>query len=795
MKSQINNYLNNLTQICVTNVNNKFNITKTNFNKFDNVNAFLIDKTIESDNDNLFVKIPYDELKRDFYIPLFFSIAHSLFLKNYVDNKTAFKISDVVQDEFGKRYEITSVNNNSITLQNFDKCNTTINMPLEKIEKYFVTTAKVSKRTVKIKFDAYRKFYNELFPSITTFPSKFSYKAILIVEKKEFIETIKEFESNYELKKILPFKWITKQGIKGKGSEFLPIEPMIYIAPDYETAKEFAFDEIDNLDVVVFVGKNKYIHHLAEISKDIRLKRIPKTIIIGSESVTDFKNTKTWEWTQKEVNIFNEVKYGELNLIKVEPTEFLHSLDSLNQKLEKIESEYSVHLEGTPKLERYVYSLILPDFETRLTIDMMNSEGYYRNYLRDEIRELYFSSGQDSNSDLDEIDKLIVDVFDNINSVKFIKLISIDEKIILLVSKRLKTTFENLEIANVTIFSVEEFLEIENRYTTEKNVYLLSIFGFEYLAKELIKILTETKHNINFILYPEEHEICKMKINRIKNKDIRIISHIDRKSLTGIEFIVEEKTETLSEKLERLSESGMNSYCREYSPLDGVEYEIIYENGDSDILLGGKSVLLTENAVSRKEKVSLLKIGDTVRVYSNEVPELLYKIAKSSGEKYFEEIEKYSKLWKDSLRTFSLNVDNEFNYESEEKILEHICKELALNGCKVKENTIKNWIKQNSKTMFPQKRNLIALKQTLDDNKFNESFKALMRNKKIYESMMIALGRDLSDEIVDYVSSKKRKKGEMLQKFSDDSIDALVKVNAPERSIEDIKPLGESADE
>ena len=50
---------------------------------------------------------------------------------------------------------------------------------------------------------------------------------------------------------------------------------------------------------------------------------------------------------------------------------------------------------------------------------------------------------------------------------------------------------------------------------------------------------------------------------------------------------------------------------------------------------------------------------------------------------------------------------------------------------------------------------------------------------------MIASGRDLSDEISDYI--REQKKGEILKQFSDKQIQQFVDKNAKERTIKTIK--------
>ena len=59
----------------------------------------------------------------------------------------------------------------------------------------------------------------------------------------------------------------------------------------------------------------------------------------------------------------------------------------------------------------------------------------------------------------------------------------------------------------------------------------------------------------------------------------------------------------------------------------------------------------------------------------------------------------------------------------------------------------------------------------------------------MYRSIMIALGRDLSDEIMEYIISNNREKGILLSEFSDAEIKALIKTNAKLRTIKTINMI------
>ena len=60
---------------------------------------------------------------------------------------------------------------------------------------------------------------------------------------------------------------------------------------------------------------------------------------------------------------------------------------------------------------------------------------------------------------------------------------------------------------------------------------------------------------------------------------------------------------------------------------------------------------------------------------------------------------------------------------------------------------------------------------------------------------MIALGRDLSDEIMDYIISNSNNKGKILSKFTNEEIISFVNQSAPLKTIKQIEIIETLEDE
>ncbi|MFO7897357.1 MAG: hypothetical protein R6U84_10525, partial [Candidatus Cloacimonadales bacterium] len=77
-------------------------------NDFDIINANLLNKTLNQNHYNLFIKTILTESKKSYYFPVIIAVAASLFFKNYCDDKTEYNIGDVLQKD-GIRYIINAI--------------------------------------------------------------------------------------------------------------------------------------------------------------------------------------------------------------------------------------------------------------------------------------------------------------------------------------------------------------------------------------------------------------------------------------------------------------------------------------------------------------------------------------------------------------------------------------------------------------------------------------------------------------------------------------------------------------
>ena len=289
-------------------------------------------------------------------------------------------------------------------------------------------------------------------------------------------------------------------------------------------------------------------------------------------------------------------------------------------------------------------------------------------------------------------------------------------------------------------------------------------------------------HSYVFLAYEEEAEVITYLDKKYKDSLASELNSFDRKSLSGIEFPYTKQIEEVPDLIDRIDEKHSERSERYYSYEDtlSINYLIDFEFGDSLILDGSKSVLIESVGQKRRIKVSSLVAGDRVYIYSNLSKELLFKAAtKQDTSGRLSEIESHSRFWKKCLYNFS----KEKGYlNSEDELL----RKLQQEGISITSLiTLKNWLNLENSVKFPQKeRDLVVVKKTIRNEVLDHKFSDILKSRKVYNGIMIALGRDLSDEVMEYITSKN--KGQILNSFQDSEIESLANTSAPLRTVSSI---------
>ena len=147
--NSLTTYYNQLLQQIEIYLKKEYNSLGTiNFEQFDKVNFYLIDKAL-SKNQNLHIKTIQTTEKSNFYVPIVLSTALSLFFKNYCNSQMIYNVGDIV-DKAGLKFIIEEINSENYLLKRLVKNGTATRVvEKNKISEYQIVEGHLSTRKSK----------------------------------------------------------------------------------------------------------------------------------------------------------------------------------------------------------------------------------------------------------------------------------------------------------------------------------------------------------------------------------------------------------------------------------------------------------------------------------------------------------------------------------------------------------------------------------------------------------------------------------------------------------------------
>lgn len=782
---EIEKYVNEISEKANSYLKNEYNLDSFNISNFQAINFYLIDKALNK-NKCLFVESFDKEIPSISQFPAVLSIAISLFFKNYCDDITAYKEGDILQKD-GFRFMYYKRNDDG---SHYLKSGNTVypSVSNKNIKKYIVTNADISQRRVKTRFDDYRRLFNLVF-NTDYVPSKFKYKSAIILEKKEFDDEIKnQTYTDIDILKAIPIRWISKNGTESWNH--IPIEPMILCVPDLDTLEEYVLEKNIKIESIVIIGKNKYKDNdLTKIKRFLREGKIPNCIILGNEGFEDNNGQFIkWKWTFEEFALLEKSDLGIIDSVPIATCSFEESINTLQSYLTDLESNYSINLNSVKSLRKFLFPLVLSKEANSRNSNQLE---YVRHLIlkvsMECILENLYNQNIDSGQELIQVEELINDIFNQFNNDKLKALKNIQDIDIIIVPEPLIANWKEEYKTRIKLLTLKEFLKVQNNYTTIKQVTLLSLFGNGFQPNEVVQDLLNTRHQYKILSYQEEVDFLENLKNRYFNEIIKEYTSKDRERISGLKYEIapiEINVSDLIESLHDKSQKDNKEY--NYEETEQVNYEIEFEEKAEKLISdGSKNVLLNNNGNWLKSKVSNLITKDKVRIYNNLSKEKLFDIAAQQDSKgRFNKVDSDSKIWKEALMKYFLTKIHKNPFFTETDLM----KELQKSGLTITNSlTIKKWLTKEDKERFPNSaKNLISIKATLNDCFLNENFESIKRSKRFYRGIMISLGRDLSDDVMDYIVSSGKNIGKILSNFTEDEIKLFIHKAAPERTIKHI---------
>ncbi len=336
-------------------------------------------------------------------------------------------------------------------------------------------------------------------------------------------------------------------------------------------------------------------------------------------------------------------------------------------------------------------------------------------------------------------------------------------------------------LKNVEVNRYKKFLKRKEEEL--KDCYII---GYSLEGYRDFEIFHNLSVPINLFLYDFEENLYKDCINKYKSKLEEELLSDDRFFISGIKYEVPTPIPiSISQALQNIIDRTIEWNDKEFdnniddpdeSSNEFISYQIEYEGiADSDYL---KSTDIVFDEKNNLIKVNKLTVGDKVRVYKIDFGEILLNTAMEFQTEVFVEIEKHSRLWKEALKELYLKI-----YRAD---IDHLHSRLRSHGVKVKSSTVlNNWI--HGSTKFPQRdKALKAIYELSKDIKLGASVGMILKSKKIYNSTMISLGRDLKDEIKNFLTDGNI--GEIMQKnnITPETLRKVIDEQMPLRKIKNI---------
>ena len=729
------------------------------YTQFDYINARLINKSL-ANRCNLWI----DVSKRNsdlLYRSIIFESLIEFFKINY---NNAAKISPRVGEKYhkgSKRYEVIETGfyiggSEAVKLKCISRGQD--NIVIQILDYFYTDYTKLddesgssNRETFKLMMNFVKKVIGIKY-SFSSFNNKFA-----VVCSKSY------FENSFTLKerKAFPYEYITKNE---ETQPNLPLEDfMFYVAPDYETIEDFVIDSDIDLDLVICFGNKEGLN----IQQDINRGSIKQVIFIGNHK-PDINNLLKWRWTLPEFQYFDEKNNKTIvNTVVVNNEEFNKVTLKFLNCIKDIEDKYGINLGSICLYISYLYSIVIPSEDSRLG----NGLEYITYHFEKKVEQVLTQELSVIGIDHTEIYNELLDMYDDaifqvnfVNNVKTTQLRILEETEYLLTPSGQTLEIWKYEISKINwqkvkVISLSKFREL----TEQSSVTVLALED-----KELFQEVYSGIHNIQWLLYDNEYENYKKFKVKYDNDLIEEFRSKDRKMLSGIDYPDELKVDTTESLIDRIFDKDISDIGREYesSYHDSFFKKIGFVDNTSITLSPNSSVILiNENNKPINNRVGDLRVGDKVRFYENQHKDVLLKsIIQSDKHGKFQKILEDSERWKKILKDYCSN-DIKLNA-------------LALR-CGVAASTVTGWFKLDSSTKFPQ--SLDKLRDLMSE----EDYLQIYKSNKNYKSITIAMGRDLSDEISNYII--RGVKGFLLSKLNHDTIDTVSQHNMPIRKIKSIK--------
>jgi len=257
---------------------------------------------------------------------------------------------------------------------------------------------------------------------------------------------------------------------------------------------------------------------------------------------------------------------------------------------------------------------------------------------------------------------------------------------------------------------------------------------------------------VKILLYPQEYEVYESCQRKYQKELEAELTSTFREEFTGIKY--QSISNTSIEKPLSATIQGIVDSAQKYREED--DFEAVKENPELETPEAMLYIVEYEelelywdeldssdyvfNDRNKLVRINRINPGDRIRVYNERLNVSLYEIAAKEDEETFDLIEYYSELWHNALQKY---------YQSNSITVEELYTQLKKYGLSVQPTTLHNYL--DKKVRFPmRKSDLQAIATVTKNEELGKNMEELLKYKRIYNGVMIALGRNLKEEICRY---------------------------------------------
>jgi len=775
----------------------EINLRETDFEKyniFDFANFHLIYQYILNDNfekNDLFISIPEDEYRENFFTSIFHSIVLIKLYQNYFNYEKSnppLDKNDLVYSHSRKRvFQVIRKTLSGLTLKyKFPKKSEGDGNFTISGHKFYKLNPNLSNgRNTSKNIDNYINFLHNVFGRNFPFITDFKSRTLVIAEKQFFRES-----------KFLPIRYTNKNGKINNDLPFFSY--LVECCNDFNSAQNFLLNENQQFDEIIIIGDAKYRNSFDFILQEKYRDKYKNIIVIGTDKPSSENQFIEWLWSNDEVKIANNETPNETIKVKLNNSNLYSSFIELSKEIEQIKVESKVNLAFILKYTNFFLRMIL--------VNTNLSKGIYQEYLdrlnhyfqsdsfSEELNNLFYEKDIYNPDTIKGFTDRIFNLFSKISSIlenenlkwDYIKRKAKENShkpVYVVIEKKnydaIFNQIKNERTNNIRLISdkridnsklyLDKWINDEQQNSENRIVIVPYLNNLELYAK-----IKSIKGNCEVLCYENLDEISfDNVVQAYQNQEKTRLNHKDRLEFFKTNFV--HSTEIKKRELDDIFAFDLNSDSFKNNPYETIDlpkeqaiYEIEFSDGTKDKFDSSKGVFLIENNEQIKTTIGEVYVNATIRFYQNNSKEEFRKILRIfDTENLLDSFDKYSESWKQTLKDLSSK------FESTEKLFDAL-----FTSFKINYNTFRLYLDEKSSTRFPRVKTLEVIRDfCLNNYRSSDLIVTEFDKFKVYSkkdhSIRQQAGKILGNDLLDYVASNKEEKSDSLKKLPTEILEKL----------------------